>query len=147
MGWLSFFFGSGSKLTEREEAARLGLTVDDVIRDLPEFEMYSGELVSVRPHDCVRYSIERRAKGGPTWSLVQRTLKTGGTYPNGYLLTSSAPLPAGLEEQLRKMAQVLSEELFEFEATSDEVAVYWAEWGGPKKVQELHEYLDCLASY
>src|SRR5215469_18957188 len=120
MGWLSFFFGSGSKLTEREEAARLGLTVDDVIRDLPEFEMYSGELVSVRPHDCVRYSIKRRAKGGPTWSLVQRTLKTGANYPNQYLLTSSAPLPGALEEQIRKVAQAFPDELFEFEATSDD---------------------------
>ena len=146
MGLLSFLFGSGSRKTEREEAARCGLTVTDVTRDLPEFAM-NGELVSLRPDDCVRYSIKRRAKGGPTWSLVQRTLKTGANYPNLYLLTSSAPLPGALEEQIRKVAQAFPDELFEFEATRDDVAVYWAEWGGPKKVQELHAYLDCLASY
>jgi len=66
---------------------------------------------------------------------------------NGYLLTTSAPLPGALEEQLQKVAEAFPEELFEFEGTKDEVAVYWAEWGGPEKVAEVYGYLDRLASY
>ena len=144
MGLLSSLFGSGSK--EREEATRRGLSVREVTRDLPEFAR-NGELVSVDPDNCIRYSMPRRARDGPTWSLVQRTPKTGANYPNGYLLSTSAPLPGALEEQLRKVAEAISEELFEFEGTSDDVAVYWEEWGGPEKVQELHGYLERLASY
>jgi hypothetical protein len=52
-----------------------------------------------------------------------------------------------LEEQLRKVAEAISEELFEFEGTSDDVAVYWEECGGPEKVQELYGYLERLTSY
>jgi len=144
MGLLSALFGSGAK--EREEATRRGLSVREVTRDLPQFAR-NGELVSVDPDRCIRYSMTRRARGGPTWSLVQRTPKTGANYPNGYLLTTSAPLPGALEEQLQKVAEAFPEELFEFEGTKDEVAVYWAEWGGPEKVAEVYGYLDRLASY
>ena len=130
MGLLSSLFGSGSK--EREEATRRGLSVCEVTRDLPEFAK-NGELVSVDPDHCIRYSMPRRARGGPTWSLVQRTPKAGANYPNGYLLTTSAPLPGALEEQLRKVADTFSEELFEFEGTSDDVAVYWGNGEAPKR--------------
>jgi hypothetical protein len=144
MGLLSSLFGSGAK--EREEATRRGLSVREVTRDLPAFAK-NGELVSVDPDKCIRYAMARRERGGPIWSLVQRSPKTGANYPNGYLLTTSAPLPGPLEDQLRKVAEAISEELFEFEGTRDDVAVYWAEWGGPDKVRELHGYLDRLASY
>lgn len=71
----------------------------------------------------------------------------GATFPNGYLLTTGAPLPGALEEQLRKIAEEYSEELFEFEATANDVAVYWEEWGGAERVRSLHAHLNRLASY
>jgi len=120
--------------------------VSEVTRNLPEFSR-NGELVSVTLHQCIRYAMARRAHGGPVWSLVQRSPKAGANYPNGYLLTTSTPLPGALEEQVRKIAEAFSEELFEFEGTPEDVAVYWEEWGGPEKVLELHGYLDRLASY
>jgi hypothetical protein len=144
MGVLSSLFGAKAK--ERDEAKRRGLQVREVTRDLPAFAK-NGELVSVDPDQCIRYAMARRARSAPTWSLVQRTPKTGANYPNGYLLKSSAPLPGALEEQLRKVAEAFSEEVFEFEGTAEDVAVYWEEWGGAAKVQELHGYLDRLASY
>ena len=141
MGLLSALVGK-----ERREAARLGLTVADVTRDIPLFSQDGGEMI-FRPHRCVRYSLPRRKKNGRTWALLQRTKPLGGTLPNDYLLTASGKLPAGLEEQLRKVAEDYSDELFEFEGTPAEVAVYWSEWGGPDKVRRLHYHLERLAAY
>lgn len=95
----------------------------------------------------MRYSLPRRERKGRTWTLVQRTKALGATLPNDYLLTASGALPGGLEEQLRKVAEDYSEELFEFEGTATEVAVYWSEWGGPDRVRRLHYHLERLASY
>ncbi len=144
MSLFSLLFGSKAK--EREEAARLGLSVREVTRELPRF-VENGKLVSLDRSQCVRYAMPRRVRGGPIWSLVQRTPETGANCPNGYLLTASAPLLSALETQLREIAKAFPEELFEFEGTSDDVAVYWEEWGGAEKVQEIHEYLERLASY
>jgi hypothetical protein len=131
---------------ERKEAMRLGLTVREVTRDIPLFSQ-DGERMIFRPYDCVRYSLPRRERKGRTWALLQRTKQLGGTLPNDYLLTASGPLPAGLEEQLRKVAEDYPQELFEFEGTPAEVAVYWSEWGGVEKVRRLHYHLERLASY
>ncbi len=131
---------------ERREAERLGIVVREVTRDIPLFSQ-DGTKMIFRPHRCVRYSLPRRERSGRTWTLVQRTKPLGGMLPNDYLLTASGALPAGLEEQLRKVAEDYSDELFEFEATSSEVAAYWSEWGGPDKVRRLHYHLERLASY
>ena len=144
MGLLSTLLGS--RKSEREEAKRLGITVAGVTRELPTFSR-DGKSVTLVSDRCIRYAIPRRSHQGPLWSLVQRTRAMGATFPNDYLLTASASLPGGLEEQLRKIAEEYSEELFEFEGTAKDVAVYWAEWGGPEKVRSLHAHLDRLASY
>ena len=144
MGLFSILFRSGKK--EREEAARLGITAIEVTRPLPHFAR-DNKTVTVELGRCVRYSIARRARRRPIWSFVQRTKAMGATFPNDYLLTSSEPLPATLEEELRVIAKEYSEELFEFEATANDVAVYWEEWGGPERVRSLHAHLDRLASY
>ncbi len=82
-----------------------------------------------------------------TWALLQRTKELGATLPNDYLLTHTGRIPATLEDQLRLIAEEYAEELFEFEATATDVAVYWEEWGGPAKVRSLHAVLDRLASW
>jgi hypothetical protein len=142
---LSALFGSRSR-KEREEAARLGITVLEVTRDIPLFSQ-DGTKVIFQPYRCARYSLPRRERKGRTWTLVQRTKPLGATLPNDYLLTTSGTLPAGLEEQLRKVAEECSEELFEFEGNATDVAVYWTEWGGAQKVRTLHWHLERLASY
>jgi hypothetical protein len=145
MGLLSALFGTRPG-KERQEAARLRITVQEVTRDIPLFSQ-DGKKVIFKPYRCVRYSLPRRERKGRTWTLVQRTRPLGATLPNDYLLTASGALPGGLEEQLRKVAEDYSEELFEFEGTSSEVAVYWSEWGGADKVRRLHYHLERLASY
>jgi hypothetical protein len=45
------------------------------------------------------------------------------------------------------VAEEYSDELFEFEGTASEVAVYWSEWGGAEKVRRLHYHLERLAAY
>jgi hypothetical protein len=145
MGVLSAFFGERLR-RERREAARLGITAVELTREIPLFSR-DGERMIFSPYACVRYSLPRRGKKDLTWSLVQRTKPLGANLPNDYLLEASGPLPAGLEEQLRKVAGDYADELFEFEATPGEIVVYWSEWGGAEKVRRLHYHLERLACY
>jgi hypothetical protein len=145
MSLLSALFGE-RLARERREAARLGISVRELTRDIPLFSR-DGERMIFSPYPCVRYSLARRGRKDLTWSLVQRTKPLGANLPNDYLLTASGALPAGLEEQLRKVAADYSDELFEFEATASDVAVYWSEWGGAEKVRRLHYHLERLARY
>jgi hypothetical protein len=131
---------------ERREALRLGIAVAEVTRDIPAFSGDGSKMI-FEPYRCVRYSLPRRERKGRTWTLVQRTRSLGANLPNDYLLTASGPLAAGLEEKLRKVAEDYATELFEFEGTATEVAVYWTEWGGADKVRRLHYHLERLASY
>lgn len=131
---------------ERVEAERLGIGVAEVEREIALFSR-DGERMITRPYRCVRYSLPRRERRGRTWTLLQRHRVQGANLPNDFLLSASGPLPGGLEEQLLKVAQAHPEELFEFEASTTEVAVYWSEWGGPEKVRELHAHLERLAAY
>jgi hypothetical protein len=131
---------------ERREAERLGIRVLELEREIPLFSQ-DGTRMIFAPYRCVRYSLARRERTGPTWTLVQRTRPLGANLPNDFLLTASAPLRAGLEEQLRKVAEEYSEGLFEFEGTASEIAVYWTEWGGLEKVRRLHYHLERLAAY
>ena len=143
MGLFSALFSSGKR--EREEAARLGMTVQEVTRDLPEF---SGDgTVTLESDRCMRYSIPRRVSFGSTWSLLQRTKAMGATFPNDYLLSSTGPLPERLLEHLREISEEYDEELFEFEGTANDVAVYWLEWGGPEEVRALRAYLEKVAAF
>lgn len=131
---------------ERREALRLGMRVAEVTRDIPLFSRDGARMI-FSPYPCVRYSLPRRQRRTLTWTLVQRTKPLGATLPNDYLLEASGPLPAGLAEQLLKLAEDYADELFEFEGTPAEVAVYWTEWGGAQKVQRLHYHLERLAAY
>jgi hypothetical protein len=131
---------------ERKEALRLGITVSDVTRDIPFFSR-DGTRMIFQPYRCVRYALARRERKGRTWTLLQRTQALGANLPNGFLLSASGPLPAGLEEQLRKVAAAYAENLFEFEGTPTAVELYWTEWGGAEKVRELHMHLERLAAY
>jgi hypothetical protein len=131
---------------ERREAERLGLHALELEREIPLFSRDGARMIFA-PYQCVRYSLPRRDRRGPAWTLVQRTKLLGANLPNDFLLTASGPLRAGLEEQLRKVAEEFSQELFEFEGTASEIAVYWTEWGGPENVRRLHYHLERLASY
>ena len=131
---------------ERREAERLGLHAIELEREIPLFSRDGARMIFA-PYRCVRYALPRRGRSGPTWTLVQRTRLLGANLPNDFLLTTSGPLSAGLEEQLRKVADEFSEELFEFESKEGEVAVYWTEWGGVDKVRRLHYHLERLAAY
>jgi hypothetical protein len=145
MGFLSNLFSSNAARC-RAEASRLGMHVAEVKRDCPVFarDMESMEL---KRRTVARYSLLRRASPAcPGWELLQRTTSMGASLPNAYLVTSSAPLPERLMQELSEVAQAFSEEFFEFEGTSSDVAVFWEEWGGPGKVQSLHQVLKRLAA-
>jgi hypothetical protein len=131
-------FGGGRQAM-REEAARLGITVSEVERDLPEFTRGNQSCQLVRG-SCVRYSLPRQGGGAcATWSLVQRAERDGAQFPNGYLLQGEAS--DALRKVLTELATEISEEFFEFEGTTTEVAVYWEEWGGVSEVQHMHQIL------
>lgn len=145
MGFLSNLFSSNAAKC-RAEALRLGMQVAEVQRDCPVFarDMESLELAK---RTVARYSLPRRASpASASWELLQRTKSMGALLPNAYLLKCSAPLSERLTQELSDIAREFSEEFFEFEATLSDVAVFWEEWGGPGKVQSLHEVLKRLAA-
>jgi hypothetical protein len=145
MGFFSDLFSSDSAQT-REEAARLGILIKEVERDCP---IFSRDMESVRLEraTAVRYSVPRTGVDrSTTWELLQRTKALGAALPNNYLLKSSGQLSDPLTRELTTIAQDFDEEYFEFEGSSSEVAVYWEEWGGPDKVQSLHQVLKRLAA-
>lgn len=128
---------------ERDEAAKLGITVTDVERDLPEFSRGNRTCQLVRGSSA-RYSLPRQGEGTRSgWSLLQRTEHEGAQLPNGYLLQGE--VSDALREFLTRMATKFSEEYFEFEGTATDVAVYWEEWGGASEVRHMHRILKSLA--
>lgn len=127
---------------EREEANRLGITVKDVERDLPEFSRRNRSCELIRG-TCARYSLPRHGGARNSWSLLQRTKNEGAQLPNYYLLQGE--VSDALRQTLTKLATEFSEEYFEFEGTPTEVAVYWEEWGGAEQVKEIHRILGNLA--
>jgi hypothetical protein len=146
MGFLSRLFGEGYA-KERQRAQELGITAADVERELPYFSA-PNTLDDVSLDLCVRYAVPRRGfVPRVSWSLLQRTPAQGAQLPNGYLLVADGEIASALHEQLRAVAEEYDEELFEFEGTENEVAVYWHEWGGNVQVEKLHRYLMALAAY
>ena len=132
----------------REPVARaehLGMTVTMVARELPHGRT---SRVVLEGDTCARYSLPRT---GPSprvsWSLLQRSTREGAQLPNGYLLETARALPEGLSQVLYRIAQAYDEDLFEFEGTESDVAVFWMESGGVDQVDELYEVLSELARY
>lgn len=129
----------------RDEANRLGISVDEVGRLLPQFPQYGGP-VELGNGQCVRYGYPRAGSTSrQCWALLQRDSESGGTLPNGYALQHEWPLSHELTMALQRVAKEFDEEFFEFEGTSDRVYVYWKEWGGIEKVRKLHELMERLA--
>ena len=128
---------------EREEASRLGMTVSNVERGLPEFSRGNRSCELIRGL-CARYSLPRSGESTRAgWSLLQRTKREGAQLPNYYLLQGE--VSDSLRQALTKVAEEFSEDYFEFEGTLTEVAVYWEEWGGASRVQDIHRILQSLA--
>ena len=135
-------FGGGRQAM-RDEALRLGISVSDIERDMPQFTRGNLSCELVRG-SCTRYSLPRHGAGPhPDWLLLQRTEPQGAQLPNGYLLQGN--VPDALRQVLTKLATEIFEEYFEFEGTATDVSVYWEEWGGVDEVQHMHEILQSLA--
>jgi hypothetical protein len=146
MGLLSWLFPEGSG-DERRHAETLGMAVSDVERELPSFSS-RNRLEALSMDSCVRYALPRRGCAPRVpWNFQQRTKAQGAQFPNGYLLVAAGEIKSELHERLRQVAEEYDEELFEFEGTDQEVAVYWAEWGGNEQVEKLHKTLSVLAAY
>jgi hypothetical protein len=153
MGFFKRFLGDRSD--ERTEAERVGMSVEEVVREAPTFQRYSDVVEEMTPAECVRYAVPRLSgASGSTWRLLQRgntefrSLQRGETeLPNGYLLESDGPVSAALLDQLRKTAEEFDEEFWEFEGTREEVAVFWTEYGGVEMVQRLNTLLRQLARH
>jgi len=142
-GWNFGKFSVGGHKAERKEALRLGITVSDVERQLPEFSHGNRSCRLIRG-SCARYSLPRYGEGTRSgWSLLQRTERDGAQLPNGYLLQGE--VSDALRKRLTKLATEFSEDYFEFEGTASDVAVYWEEWGGASQVRHMHQVLQSLA--
>ena len=136
MGWFSDLFSN----KVRTEAIRLGLTVSEVNRDLPIFDR-RNHFQSLSSGRCVRYALSRSS--GSNWELLQRDAKQGAQLPNGYFLKSHS-ITSSFLDKLRPIAEEFSEEYFEFEGTTTEVAVFWEEWGGKEQASRVHKVLSVM---
>jgi len=149
MGFFSLSTFSGSDET-RDEAIKLGITVEEVNRSVPQFQTIMRSFRFVESFrlvetSVVKYSIARRGSKN-SWMLLQRLQSHGANMPNDYLLESTGVLPKALRQAITEIAETYDEEFFEFSSDDSEVAVYWEEWGGRKKAVELHVLLSKLAS-
>jgi len=133
----------GSDSSERREAIRLGISVSDAERDLPQFGRGNQSCKLMRG-SCRKYSVPRYGEGVRTpWSLLQRTKREGAQLPNDYLLQGE--VSDNLRQLLTKLAAEFSEEYYEFEGTTTDVSVYWEEYGGVAGVQRVYDVLQRLA--
>lgn len=141
MSFLSKILSPGKNST-REEALRLGMTVEEVERDIPYFESRKGP-VKLKLGRCMKYSLKRASmEQAVTWSFLQRSEKEGAQFPNNWLFASPASAPSPpLRRVLDQIAKEWREEYLEFEGNEKEVSAFWEEWGGAEVANKIYQYL------
>lgn len=130
----------------RELAERRGVSVTTVERLVPIFAR-GGQCQGLEPHQCVRYSVTRRATAPPAaWAFVQRGAGSDARFPHGWRFEGpEAALTAPLRRLLGTIAADWREELLEFEATPDGwLHAYWEEWGGAQVAGRIVGYLQAI---
>ncbi len=140
MGFLENILGKKEKV--RDKATQLGMSVQEVSRDLPKFN-HANDFQNLVPGKCVRYALPRRSDSKAPWEMLQRDKKQGAQLPNGYLVKSN-DINQHLLDTLRPIAEQLSQEYFEFEGTEIEVAAFWEEWGGAAGAEKIYKILSSL---
>ncbi len=130
----------------REEAERRRVSVTTVERPVPIFAR-GGQCQGLEPHQCVRYSVARRATAPPAaWAFVQRSAASDTRFPHGWRFEGpEAALTAPLRRVLETIAADWREELLEFEAPADGwLHAYWEEWGGAEVAGRIVGYLEAI---
>ena len=145
MGILSWLRGDKS-----DEVLTQGLSVQQVVRELPYFTQPGNRYDHLEPRDCFRYSVPRVSSSGPSqWSMVQRDKEHGAQFENGWKFVSNEPqVPAPndqLREALARMARELDDGVLEFEASREEVIIYAHEDCGKRWERRIHAYLTELS--
>ena len=135
----------GNAAGARSEAIRLGLLVEEVIRECPFF-LSRNELEMFQHEKCVKYSLRREKEVNCSWEFLQRTEKEGAQFPAGMLyVLKKGSVPEFFNGVLTRVAKIFVKELFEFEGTSSMVSVYWMEWGGARQTKLIYKYLQELS--
>lgn len=98
---------------------------------------------------CIKYSLGRATPSDATWSLEQ-ILKEQPSNPHffkspgdqgGYLLKTDAAVSDAMKKVFAELAEEFNEDFFAFEGSVTQVSIYWEEWGGAKKANQLHRAL------
>jgi len=119
------------------------MDVREVSREIPLYYR-DGTFHKVKSSTCIKYALPR--VGTVTWKMLQRDAPLNSEY-YGYTLIANPPIDEELSPVLRSIAKQYSEEYFEFEAIKNEVSVYWEEWGGDQKVNEVFQTLKEMARH
>ena len=130
----------------RQEALLLEIRVEDVNREMPFFKTRRST-AELKMGPCARYSLPRRLNGFPeNWAFLIRSEAEGAQYPNGWLFKPGLgeAAPPALDKTLNEIATAVDEEYLEFESNPSEVSAFWTEWGGPKQLKLVHEWLQSL---
>ena len=133
-----------------DEAASLGVTVHEVMHDLPCFTQPGNRFDHLERRDCLRYSLPRSGASAPSsWSMIQRDKAHGAQFDNGWLFVSHDPARqepgSQLMDLLKRMARESDDGVLEFVATPDEVSILAERGGNRGWVRRLHTYLTELA--
>jgi len=135
----------------RAEAARLGLTVGKVMREVPT---YAGRGAPMRLERLrvTRYSLARSGPArGVRWQLLQRqgTDPESRDLPSGWrIVVTEGTMPGMLRDALVRItkASPWQEEYLELEGDAAGVYAYWEEQGGARLAKKVHQHLTEIAT-
>lgn len=128
-----------------EDAARSGITSEQVERSMPQFT--SRKNYALKPGRCTAFSIRRSDTRAPEeWAFLERTAKDGAEYPNNFLFrTAGGVAPPEMQALLREIANAIEEGYVEFEATKSKVTVFCEP--GEVATDVLFDWLRRLAAF
>ena len=133
-----------------DEAASLGVSVHQVMHDLPYFTQPGNRFDHLERRECLRYSLPRSGASAPSsWSMIQRDKAQGAQFDNGWLFVSHDPAWQARDNQLMDLLKTMAREsddgVLEFTATRHEVSILAEEGGSRGWRRRLYSYLGELA--
>jgi hypothetical protein len=151
----------GNQKGTREEAIKLGMTVEEVREGAPTFSQTAEPIKPAGNQSIYRYSLKRSGASPSHWSILPRLLLGGAVYPESWLLYEGVRYPPeiwflvikdgnpseGLTNFVKQLAGAWTEEYLEFDGTPTEVRAYWHEWGGAGQAKIIYDYLTILQQY
>lgn len=141
-----FLYFTGRSMDKSTKEAKdhviaLGLIPIEMERDVPYFYTRYGK-PKIRREMDTGYCLQHKSPKTGRWSFLQRQIRKGAEYPNGWTLdVKGGTVPDGLRRVLHTIAHEWEDEYLEFEFYPEKVCAFWREWGGAEVAQRIYHYL------